>query len=319
MRKAVVILCVALLANSLSGCAKLQLKPETPAIDKGPCARPPFAFEDIISLGPVVNSPFADGSPCISADGLSLYFDSLRPGGQGFWDIWVTTREAVDSPWGPPKPLDSPINTAAGESGPCLSRDGLSLYFASNRPGGLGNFDIWVVTRQTTDAPWGQPTNLGPAINTSAYDNHPSISADGLSLYFDSRRFSLSQKWLSQNLYVAHRASPIDGWGPCEIFADAIPSSRTKYSPDLLPDGLTLFFDSFTTSRDLWVMARPSSNAPWTQATALKPPMNTPYIDTDPSMWVDGCILYFVSTRPGGVGNFDIWQATVTEADSGEN
>jgi len=317
MRKTIIV-CIALLTGGVGGCAKPELSSETLPIDVSKCAQPEFVFEAPANLGPVVNSPYDDGSPDISADGLSLYFDSLRPDGAGSWDIWVTKRETVDSEWGSPEPLGSLINTQAGESGPCISPDGLSLYFASNRPGGQGDYDIWLATRKTTDEPWEEPVNLGPALNSWAYDNHPSISADGLSLYFDSRRPNASGSLGNNDLYVTKRQSLADGWGIPVNLGATINTSNIEYSPYILPDGLTLFFDSRITDRDLWMATRKSAADDWAQAASLGPPMNTRYIDTDPTLWVDGCIIYFVSTRPGGIGRFDIWQSVITKGQSSE-
>ena len=270
-----------------------------------------FIFGEPTNLGPVVNSPYDDGSPDISADGLSLYFDSLRADGAGSWDVWLTRRETVDAEWGPSEPLGPAINSGYGESGPCILADGLTLYFASNRPGGQGNYDLWITMRQSAQDPWEEPVNLGPTVNSWAYDNHPSISADGLSLYFDSRRPNASGNLGNNDLYVTKRASLADDWGVPVNLGPAINTDQIQYSPNILPDGLTLLFDSRITDRDLWMTTRKSADDDWATAVSLGPPMNTEYIDTDPSMWIDGCILYFVSTRPGGTGRFDIWQASI--------
>ena len=89
--------------------------------------------------------------------------------------------------------LGSTVNSISNEQGPNISADGLELYFseysgAPFRPGGSGLSDIWVTSRQTKDDPWGIPVNLGSVVNSSANDEHPSITADGLSLYFGSKR-----------------------------------------------------------------------------------------------------------------------------------
>ena len=293
-----------------SGCAQSGLTSE--------CVKPGGIFNDPTNLGPVVNSRYYDGSPCISADGLSLYFDSLRPDGAGDWDIWVTNRETTDSEWGVPEMLPLPINTKYGESGPCISADGLTLYFASSRPGGQGSFDLWVTARETTDESWGEPTNMGPTINSRSQDNHPCISADGQLLYFDSARPNVSGGQPNNDLYVAKRATTADDWGRPANLGSRINTDKIQYSPDILPNGLTMFFDSRITNRDLWMTTRSSVDEDWAQAVSLEPPMNTDHIDTDPSMWVDGCVLYFVSARPGGVGRFDIWQAIVKKGDTAE-
>jgi hypothetical protein len=146
-----------------------------------------------VNLGPTVNSSNWDNSPSISADGLSLFFDSKRPGGSGGTDLWVTTRPTTDDSWGTPVNLGPTVNGPASDGLPGISADGLALFFSSYedeplRPGGLGGSDIWVTTRATVSDPWGTPVNLGPPINTSADDLSQSFSADGLTLYFGSRR-----------------------------------------------------------------------------------------------------------------------------------
>ncbi|MHC4298194.1 MAG: TolB-like translocation protein, partial [Planctomycetota bacterium] len=92
----------------------------------------------------------------------------------------------ADFTFGNPVNLGPAINTSARDLKPNISADGLSLFFRSNRPGGYGGHDIWVTTRTTTNDEWGIPVNLGPTINSSSKDSGPSISVDGLSLFFDS-------------------------------------------------------------------------------------------------------------------------------------
>jgi Tol biopolymer transport system component len=181
----------------------------------------------------------------------------------------------------------------------------LTLYFASSRPGGSGDFDIYVTTRRTTDAPWEDPVNLGPTVNSSAYDNHPSISADGLTLYFDSRRTDANGRWGLGDLYVTRRASLDDGWGPPEILA--VNTNGREYSPDISRDNRTLYYDSPLAGRDLWAVKRASAKDDWVQGVNMGEPFNTAAVDTDPSISVRGSLLYFVSARPGGHGGFDIW------------
>ena len=57
-------------------------------------------------------------------------------------------------------------NSGSDDATNAFSADGLELYFASKRPGGLGNYDIWVSVRQSVKAPWGPPTNLGAPVNS---------------------------------------------------------------------------------------------------------------------------------------------------------
>jgi hypothetical protein len=147
-----------------------------------------------VNLGPVVNSPFIDGGPGLSKDGLSLYFNSNRPGGMGDADIWVSQRASEDDPWGPPVNLGDLINTNFAEMVPTFSRDGHWMFFASTRPDGLGGLDIWASWRQHThdDFGWQAPINLGANLNTAFADQGPTYFAgeDGLppALFFSSNR-----------------------------------------------------------------------------------------------------------------------------------
>ena len=145
---------------------------------------PPFIFGTPTNLGPTVNSSSTDGRPSISANGLSLFFNSNRLGGYGYLDIYVATRATTDANRGTPVNLGPTVNSSASDSSPSISADGLSLYFASRRPGGYGQADLYVTTRLTTEHPWRTPVNIGPPVNSSYYEGFPSISSDDLSLYF---------------------------------------------------------------------------------------------------------------------------------------
>ena len=95
-------------------------------------------------------------------------------------------------PWAPAQKIDeiagnsSELNTPSMDGCPIQSPDGLSLYMASNRPGGVGLLDIWVARRPTTDAPWGAPENLGEPVNSASDDFCPTPIRGG-GLFFVSR------------------------------------------------------------------------------------------------------------------------------------
>jgi len=105
------------------------------------------AWEEPVNLGPTVNSPSDEFCPNISADDLTLFFVSLRPGGYGGRDIWVTTRATTSDPWREPMNIGPPINSSADEQMAIFSPVGSVLYFNSSRPGGYGGHtDIWQVS-----------------------------------------------------------------------------------------------------------------------------------------------------------------------------
>ncbi len=102
-----------------------------------------FTFGTPTNLGSPANNSSNDRMPSVSADSLTLYFTSDRPGGQGSHDIWMTTqqitgRQMTEPVWVTPINLGPPINTPSIDSHPSISLDGLTLFFASNRPGGSG-------------------------------------------------------------------------------------------------------------------------------------------------------------------------------------
>jgi Tol biopolymer transport system component len=96
-----------------------------------------------VNLGPTVNSASGQGSRCISPNGLLLFFYSNRPGGFGGQDLYMTRRATIDDDWGIPVNLGPTINTSASERSATILPDGSTLYFTSNRPGGVGGEDIW--------------------------------------------------------------------------------------------------------------------------------------------------------------------------------
>lgn len=135
------------------------------------------------NIGPPVNTRENEGAFSASPDGKFLFFTSCsRPGGVGRCDIWYTAREGET--WTEPKNLGQPVNSREWESQPSISADGVTIYFASNRPGGFGGTDIWYSKK--TNGKWGNPINLGPGINTPRDEQFPFIHNDGTTLYFTS-------------------------------------------------------------------------------------------------------------------------------------
>jgi Tol biopolymer transport system component len=192
-----------------------------------------------VNLGNKVNGSKDDWAPSISADKLSLYFSSDRPGNRGYWDLWVTTRASVSDPWGAPVNLGPTVNVSPGSQiHPSISADELSLYFGSNREKrGTPYSDlcyIYVTTRVTTNDSWSEPLRLGPAVNPGIeYDSDwPSISEDGLSLFFS--------RWTSDGaaLQVATRTSVSDSWNR------SVSLGLFGVCPCFSPDGSTIYFCS---------------------------------------------------------------------------
>jgi hypothetical protein len=274
----------------------------------GESVKADFTFGEPTNLGPTINSSVREQTPSISADGLELYFRSTRAGG-GF-DIWVTTRATTDDPWGTPVSLGPKVNRSpwVWDSCPSISADGLSLFFVSERFGGEGGLDIWVTTRPTKDESWAEPVNLGPTVNSSSGDFSPSISADGLSLYFASG---------SGDLWVTTRATVSEPWAEPVNLGPTVNSSSDEYCPSISADGLSLFFSSRRSGGygggwgDLWITTRPTKDDPWVEPVNLGATVNSSDSEMTPSISADGSTLYFDSNRSGGFGSYDLYQAPI--------
>ncbi len=80
------------------------------------------------------------------------------------------------------------LNSAATDRDVRLSKDGLEVFFASDRGGPVGNLDIWTATRERTSDPWGAPVRLDASVNSAAIEAAPTLSRDGMTLIFVSFR-----------------------------------------------------------------------------------------------------------------------------------
>ena len=262
---------------------------------------------------PNVNSSSRDHKPSVSADGLSLFFTSIRSGGIGGMDIWVTTRETTDDAWGEPVNLGSPINSSAWESG-CISYDGLSFYFSSTRyRGSNANADIWVTTRDTIRSEWGTPMNLGPTVNSSADQCYVSISADELSLYFSSNRGGGNGRY---DLWVITRETIQDPWGTPENLGPKVNSAVYEVDPGISADGRILFFASDRTggyggAGDIWMTTRATTDDPWGEPVNLGPTINSSASEDYPNVSADGSTLFFRYSQSGRNSSGDIWQSSI--------
>lgn len=149
------------------------------------------------NLGCTVNSAADEQSPFpLPAQGTGpvLYFSSFRAGGfaadpdgatTGDSDIYMS--ESRGGVFGAAQ-LVPGVNSTASDGQPNVRRDGLEIFFFSNRPGTLGGTDIYGATRSNPMSSWGTPVNLGQNVNTAYAESRPSLSWDATVLYFGSTR-----------------------------------------------------------------------------------------------------------------------------------
>ena len=154
------------------GCGRIAFDPRDVTRDAvmpgtlGPWSMPALVTELV--------SGAAD-DPSLTADQLQIFFASTRSGGLGSEDIWVATRSDITQPFSTPANVTA-VNSSEFDTTPKITPDGLTLYFASQRPGGLGDSDIWRSTRATLASPWTAPINVAE-LNSAVKDESLSVDA----------------------------------------------------------------------------------------------------------------------------------------------
>jgi hypothetical protein len=183
------------------------------------------AFGTPTALGADVNTGAAETTFVHTPDGLTAYMVSNRDGN---YDVYRATRADPGNPWGPFAAV-SELNSGMSEYNIALAGDQRSLWFCSERPGGVGGQDLWVSTRAGLGDPWGAPS---PApFNTGENDGGPSLSADGRVVVWAS----------GGDLYFAYRDDPTAAFGaPHALVEFNTPVVET--TPFLRDDGRELLF-----------------------------------------------------------------------------
>jgi hypothetical protein len=229
-------------------------------------------------------------------------------------DAAVDTVDAPPAPrCDPTKPFGAPtvlanVNSTSTDSQPFLSQDELQLWFSSNRAGGQGGDDIYMATRTSKDADFGQPQTVA-GVNTAGNDTRPSLTADGLNIYI---QYLPTGSGATYTINSATRSSTSTAFGgPSEV--TAIVSSSFDDAPMVLPDNSAIYFLS---GRDgsAHIYRSVRSNNTW-QAPALASGTDLNNSNNDyPTIVANDLTIYFLSSRAGGVAGTDNWKATRASA-----
>jgi hypothetical protein len=149
-----------------------------------------FAWQLPVNLGSGINTAMFDAGATFfenEEQGTPLvFFGSIRPGGPGGADIYVSAQTA-DGSFGPAT-LVSELSSPQADQRPTIRFDGLEIILFSTRPGSLGGADLWSSTRRTVSDPWSPPVNLGAVINSTSNDAPSYLSSDGRVLFITSDR-----------------------------------------------------------------------------------------------------------------------------------
>ena len=198
--------------------------------------------------------------------------------------------------WSEPRNLGPIVNGSSTDKGAALSADGLTLIFHSERKGGQGSHDLWISSRESQDAPFQSPVNLGAVINSNEVDSGPHLSGDGLTLYFTSNR---SGGEGSADIWMSRRTNMNASWENPVNLGPNVNSNRDDAGPSLASDGLVMVFSSARQGslgrNDIYMCTRQSVSEPFGPAINLGETVNCNLTDASPCISADGLALVFAS------------------------
>ncbi|MCH2214012.1 MAG: OmpA family protein [Flavobacteriales bacterium] len=267
------------------------------------------------NMGEKINSPFPEYYPTITADDRQLIYtrlvndpNSYRGKNEEFFTAFKNGED-----WRASFPL-SEINTSYNEGAPAISGDGRVLIYTAcelfdeygGTRQGYGSCDLFM--SELIGNRWSPPVNLGPEINTSAWESQPSLTADGKTIYF-VRGYPTTQGNKDQDIHIAKR-NPDGSWGGAIKLPRNINSRGKEESAHIHPDGKTLYFSSDghvgMGGLDLYV-SRKMDNGKWSEPENLGYPINTHKDENSLLVSPNGEIAYFASSREGGFGDLDMY------------
>jgi OOP family OmpA-OmpF porin len=184
-----------------------------------------------VSISKNINSDSNEGTSTISADGRKLIFTScVGREGYGSCDLYESNK--IGSEWTPPVNLGLGVNSSEWESQPSLSADGRTLFFVSDRKGGVGRRDIWVSTLNAKGE-WSKARNAGKQINTIYDEISPFIHVNNKTLYFASNGIT---GYGGYDIFYSEKDS-IDNWKDPVNMGAPINNHEDQFSLFITADG----------------------------------------------------------------------------------
>jgi WD40-like Beta Propeller Repeat len=248
--------------------------------------------------------PASSQNPTLTGDLLEIFFTSERDGISS--DVWTAHRTSTTMPFEGVSVV-AEASTPTFETSSAISRDGLTLWVGSDRPGGVGDIDIWMLQRTARDAGWSTPVDT-LAMNSPSRDVPRSPGQH-------DRVMPLSSERDDPNLYrtyFSNRDSPDSLFGPPAIIPELAFAAQSTVDGFLTDDGLALFYSSAPPMgvSDLFVAWRRSTSEPFSISAPLDE-LNTPTGDErDPWLSPDGQTLFFTSDH---AGQLDIYEVAATD------
>ena len=214
--------------------------------------------------------------------------------------------------WSTPVNVGPPLNTADNDNYAVLSRNELTIYFTSDRPGGLGVEDLWFATRESVDSLWDDPQNMA-AINSSVADSLPFLSPNEHVLYFHSTRVGGCGKG---DIWMTRRRNKQSDWQKPTNLGCVLNTSDVEIAPAFFEDPETeqawLFYGSDRPGGlgDYDVYASPLGEDGSVGPVIHIPDLSSKARDTRVFIRKDALEAFVTTNRPGGQGLIDIWVST---------
>ena len=273
-------------------------------------------FTDPQPIPGLEGSGFADQSPFVTPDELTIYFASDRPpGSSSDKSYFLATRDSTEEPFGEPLELDPPFieNLSQLDASLTFSKDGKTAFLSSRTESQGVDSDLFMVTRDPLFGDWKEPIRLDGDINSSEWDFYPSLSSDELTLYFASSRDG------NFDIYTATRKSIAEEFSSAQPLTE-VNTGEEDNSPSISTNGLALFLGTAADPRTLSVATRSSTDEPFGRpvrlnAFGLGSDVNfpdavefTPFIS--PNWPADGSKLYYGAAFRPLSGNWELYEAT---------
>jgi hypothetical protein len=277
-----------------------------------------------VNPGKIINSPYPDYNPFISADRSLLIYSSRRKGNAGgfleelgfytadvYWSFWR------DTAWSKGKSCGASVNGPLDEEsiGMNPAGDEIFLFFDNE----IAYADI--MSSKLKGKTWQKPVALGGGVNSKAFETGASISPDGLTLYFASDRKEKEKGAQGQggsDIYLSRRNERGE-WGPAENLGSVINTKYDDDAPFIFPDGKTLYFCSkghnsmggFDIFKSVW----DEKSKQWSEPENVGYPINTADDNLYFSLTGNGKYAYVTAVRPEGLGDQDVYELVFDKTD----
>lgn len=264
-----------------------------------------FEWGNLQNLGSNINSSGKDEHATFTQDGETMYFASIREGGSGGYDLYVS--HVVNGEWSKAKLLPFPINTEKAEFDPFVTLDGKKLFFASNKDSSDEYWDCDVYVTEWNGKKWSEPRIYDPLFVTpDKPDWGVTITENFKTLIFSSGREPAKPH--SVQIFQSVRLG--DRWSPPQALPEPVNSGGWEATPFLTPDGKILYLNSGRgekDKKDVDIWRFDFVDGRWTNPRLMTGPFLSDKHDYDPCLSPDGKKFYFTSNRDGGFGDSDIY------------